>query len=131
MAAKKKRMNSEIARKKIPDVTCMHLWAISAGRCQMCNIPLFKDPTFGESGNYAEKAHIHAVSPNGPRHKTDVGDINDISNLMLLCPEHHKMIDANPENYGDNLLMDIKNDHERRINECVAITDWQETRMVS
>ena len=95
MANKKK--SSEIARTAIDPKTTLTLWGRAAGRCEICNTLLYLESFMGQEGNYAELAHIHAVSKNGPRHKKDMtkDEKNDVSNLMLLCGEHHKMIDSN------------------------------------
>lgn len=45
---------------------------MAAGRCEICNKLLYLDSFMGQEGNYAELAHIHAVSKNGPRHKKDM-----------------------------------------------------------
>jgi hypothetical protein len=128
-----KKEGSEIARIGIDIKTICQLWGISAGRCEMCNQLLYIDPMFGTTGNFAQNAHVHAVSTNGPRHKEDMtqGEINNVANLMLLCPQHHKMIDDNPDEFKDGLLLQIKTEHEDRICEITAICKDQETRMVS
>jgi len=129
----KKKQTSEIARTSIDPKTVSHLWGIAAGRCEMCNQLLHIDPTFGIEGNYSQNAHIHAVSPNGPRHKGDMGqdEINNHQNLMLLCPIHHKMIDDDETVFEPRFLIDIKAEHENRIREVTSIPHGQETRMVS
>lgn len=63
------RMNSEIARTSITERVCTKLWAISGGRCELCNRLLYQDSVYGHDGNFEEMAHIHAVSEDGPRHK--------------------------------------------------------------
>ena len=41
--------------------------------------------------------------------------INSIENLMLLCTEHHKLIDTKPYEYPIERLLEIKKRHEERI----------------
>lgn len=127
------KVNSEIGRTSIDEKVRMKLWAVSAGRCEMCNKLLYEDSTFGIQGNFGENAHIHAVSVNGPRHKYGMSseDKNDISNLMLLCAEHHHMIDTHPEEFVDGLLMKYKINHESRIRNVTDIRDDQSCRMVA
>ncbi len=126
-------MNSEIGRTSIDEKIRMRLWGVAAGRCEMCNRLLYQDTTFGVDGNFSESAHIHAVSPGGPRYKREMTqqEKNDISNLMLLCEEHHHMIDSNPELFGDSKLINIKAEHERHIRNVTAIRPEQSCRMVS
>lgn len=127
------KVNSEIGRTSIDEKVRMKLWAVSAGRCEMCNKLLYEDSTFGVQGNFGENAHIHAVSANGPRHKYGMSsqEKNDISNLMLLCAEHHHMIDTHPEEFVDGLLMKYKINHESRIRNVTDIRDDQSCRMVA
>jgi hypothetical protein len=83
---------------KIDYKVAYQLWGKSAGHCELCNIPVYIDPTFGTEGIYAENAHICGVGVNGPRHKDCMTqeEINLIDNLVLLCPDCHKMIDSSP-----------------------------------
>ena len=63
------KVNSEIGRTSIDEKVRMRLWAVSGGRCELCNRLLYQDLVFGCDGNFGEMAHIHAVSEGGPRHK--------------------------------------------------------------
>jgi len=129
----KKKVNSEIGRTSIDIKVVLKLWAVSGGRCELCNRLLYSDLTFGADGNFGEMAHIHAVSAGGPRHKVGMTpeEKNNIENLMLLCEEHHHMIDSNPDEYGDSFLVAQKRRHEQRIRSVTDIGDNQSCRMVS
>lgn len=61
-------------------------------------------------------AHIHAESPGGPRYDPDMSEEerSSVSNLMVLCPTHHTMIDQNPGEYPAELLKDWKQEHEQK-----------------
>lgn len=73
-------------------------------------------------GNYSETAHIRAFSPLGPRGAgRRPKDVHDLSNLILLCPTCHKLIDDKPSEYPDEVLRAYKQEHERRIFELTAI----------
>lgn len=128
-----KKSAFEIPRKKISNAVCMSLWGASAGRCELCNRILYLDPSFGVRGNYAETAHIYAVSPGGPRHRKTMtkSEINDISNLMLLCADHHHMIDSRPEIFAGSFLAERKKKHECRIREATEVSDMQSCRIVT
>ena len=128
-----RKNSSEVARTASKDSVKLTLWGIAAGRCELCNRPLYEDGTFGVAGNFAEVAHIHAVSLGGPRNVSDMteDEKNDISNLMLLCARHHHMIDANPEDYPDDFLIEQKKRHEKRVRNVTEISDIQSCRMVS
>ncbi|CAI2295473.1 HNH endonuclease [Vibrio parahaemolyticus] len=65
---------------------------------------------------FGEKAHI--VGVNGPRANEPLScDLNDYDNLIWLCRNHHKIIDApvNEEKYSVDLLKQMKAEHERCI----------------
>lgn len=96
-----KNESSEIKRTPIREAVKLRLWGMAAGRCEICNKLLYLDSHYGDDSNFAENAHIHAVGKTGPRHADDMtqDEINNIDNLMLLCAEHHHLIDTKPENY--------------------------------
>jgi len=95
------------------------LWGRAAGRCEFsgCNRPLSFHSKTKEDVNLAEAAHIIGFSEDGPRGEEELSEElgSDISNLMLLCRECHKTIDANRTNYPVGLLRQMKEAHERRI----------------
>ena len=126
-------VKSEIGRTSIKEQVRMKLWAISGGRCEMCNRLLYQDLTFGVDGNFGEMAHIHAVSEGGPRHKYGMSkeEKNNIDNLMLLCEEHHHLVDTNPEDFSEGLLVQKKIAHEKRIREVTGIPSEQTCRIVT
>lgn len=125
--------SSEIARTNIDQKVVMRLWGMSAGRCELCNKLLYIDSNFGDSANFAENAHIHAVGATGPRHKDEMdrSEINQIDNLMLLCAEHHHLIDTKPENYQGDYLVRKKKEHEARIRSLTEIREDASCKMVT
>lgn len=127
------KMNSEIGRTAIDEKVRMKLWAVSGGRCELCNRLLYQDLVFGYDGNFGEMAHIHAVSEGGPRHKygMTIDEKNNIDNLMLLCEEHHHMIDTHPEDFKEGLLIRRKMAHEARIREVTGIPSEQSCRIIT
>ena len=112
-------LNGAIERPKIPISTQRNLWIAAAGRCEFpgCDRVLWYDQIMLSEINYSNIAHIVAASPNGPR-----GDAvkslelaSDISNLMLMCPEHNHLIDVNEEEYTVEVLQEIKRVREHLI----------------
>lgn len=96
------------------------LWAISGGRCQYrgCNKILYSDILTMKNFNQSYIAHIVADSPNGPRGCNERSNLlaNEISNLMLLCDTHHRLIDIDDEEgHSEELLQEMKKEHENRI----------------
>lgn len=109
------------------------LWGIAAGRCEFagCNIVLYKHEVTGDTENYAQKAHIHAVSPGGARYcPDDEGFKNSVKNLMLVCPQCHITIDRNEDKYTPELLFAMKKKHEERIYRLTSIGAELHSHMV-
>ena len=111
------------------------LWGIAAGRCQYegCNEKLYQDPTTKAEFNQAYIAHIIADKPGGPRgHETlseELGD--DISNLMLLCDRHHRLVDIHDvDGHPITRLREMKRKHEDRINTVSGINKEMKSHIV-
>ncbi len=97
----------------------LHLFVVAGGHCEFtgCNDYLIEHHLTLTPGNFAEMAHIVAFKEKGPR--GDVADrpenINNISNLMLLCPKCHKLIDDHPADHPREKLEEMKHAHEMRV----------------
>jgi hypothetical protein len=90
------------------------LWGRSGGRCAICKKPLFEDESQTDDPSVlGEECHIVAEEPNGPRgsYPLPPDQRNRFSNLILLCLEHHKIIDDQPEKYTVEELHRIKQEH--------------------
>jgi hypothetical protein len=118
---------------RISSATRNILWARSAGRCQYCNKPLIGDLVSGNDKLIrALVAHIVSAKPDGPR-----GDsvrspllVDDIRNLMLLCYEHHRLIDVEDEaDHPEQLLLAMKAAHEERIEILTGLTQDRQTHI--
>lgn len=110
----------------IPQVVRYRLWGLAAGRCQYLGCPreLWIDSLTKHEFNTAYIAHIYADSPKGPRWDKKLSPAlkADISNLMLLCDEHHRLIDKGdvPAHPPERLIA-MKRAHEKRIQLQTAI----------
>lgn len=110
--------------------TLMALCARAAGRCQFkgCNRVLFRDMVSLVTFNNTNVAHIVASSPNGAR-----GDVqeshalsNSLDNLMLMCADHHKLVDDHPADYPVTKLRKMKQEQERAVESvCEALNSDQ------
>lgn len=114
-------MTAKLGRPKIPEQTVRQLWGQAAGRCEFrgCNKLLYRDDLTKLRSNLATLAHIVAFRPDGPRGDgIRSGQLEtSISNLMLTCRDHGKIIDDKervPE-YPEELLIEFKREHEQRI----------------
>ena len=122
-------------RPKIPEDVKLKLWVFSGGRCEFpgCNKPVWRDGLTLKEDNFAHMAHLVAASPRGPR-----GDkalslelAVDFSNLMLVCFDHHKLIDGKHKSeYSLEFLRDYKARHEERIQRQTAIGPDMATTVV-
>ena len=106
--------------------TITKLWAKAAGRCEYdgCNKLLYKDNLTSEDINGGFVAHIIAASPDGPRGNEVLSAqlVDDIGNVMLMCHEHHRLIDHEQvaEHTVDRLRA-MKKKHEDRVREVTEI----------
>lgn len=95
------------------------LWGRASGRCSYpsCNADLTVYLDSGDSTVIGEMAHIIARSRRGPRGSENMprNKRNLYGNLILLCPNHHEMIDKAACNYSVDQILDWKKAHESRI----------------
>lgn len=106
--------------------TIRALWGKAAGRCEYegCNKLLYQDDVTSEYINRAFVAHIVAASPGGERGDEEQSAqlSDDIDNLMLLCHEHHRLIDhERAAEHGVDRLRAMKKKHEDRIRTLTEI----------
>lgn len=111
------------------------LWGKSAGRCQYsgCNESLFTDGVTQEELNASYVAHIIADSPNGPRGDTTLSELlkADISNLMLMCDKHHRLIDKHDvEGHPVEMLREMKAKHEARIEMITSVKEEKQSHIL-
>lgn len=115
----------------IPKATQISLWTLAAGRCEFagCNKLLIGDLVASkEDGKFGFIAHIVADSEKGPRGNKVRSPLlaQDINNLMLMCPIHHKLIDVDHvDDYPEDVLLAMKQEHETRIE---IVTDMDADR---
>ena len=114
----------------IPEKAIKLLWANAAGRCSFtgCGERL----TVEQAANIApytlgEMAHIKGEKAGSNRHdksqKND--DRNGYENLILLCPNHHTLIDK-PENekiYSVDVLIKMKIAHENNVSKRLEVEE--------
>lgn len=100
----------------IADKDIKLLWGRAAGRCSApgCHIDL--TPMLEKSGSIVlgEMAHVIGRKPKAARGDASVGVDNTYANLILLCPNHHTMVDKAEKDYPTTLLQKWKSDWEAR-----------------
>ncbi|MDR2551115.1 MAG: SAVED domain-containing protein [Desulfobulbus sp.] len=104
----------------VADKIKFRLWVAAGGRCQYpgCNKPLYRDDLTLAEMNRSNIAHIIADSPIGPRGDSvlSVKLATDFNNLMLMCYDHHHLIDHEGlTEHPVDVLRAMKAEHERRI----------------
>lgn len=129
-----KNKKSSTNRGKDPSqLTKLMLCANAGGRCQFegCNKKLFVDGVTLSEVNNSNIAHIVASSPDGPRGNEDSYKLSDkLENLMLMCQEHHKLIDDNPEQYTVQNLQNMKHQQEQKIEYILDGMDYPESEII-
>lgn len=98
----------------IPTLDAKVLWGRSGSRCAFPDCR--KDLTFGSgAGIIGEMAHIIATRADGPRGDLSLAqNLRDsYSNLILLCPAHHTLIDKDETTWTVDKLKELKTNHEK------------------
>lgn len=113
-------------RRSLPAGVTNLLWGRAAGRCEFegCARQLTRESVTKRDGNYADRAHILPIGESGPRATSGAPAtaINSIDNLMLVCHEHHVLIDRHPAEYPEDRLLAMKREHEDRVRRATDFT---------
>lgn len=94
------------------------LWAHSGNRCAICLCALIRYSTSTDNNSVVgEECHIVARKTTGPRGNSPlpIKKRDKPDNLILLCRNHHKIIDDHPNVYTVKVLKNLKATHEARI----------------
>lgn len=69
-----------------------------------------------------EISSIEAIHPHGPRHNPskDGTQLLDVKNYLLLCPNHHAIIDRQPKIYSTEWLRKAREDHLNKISKILS-----------
>jgi hypothetical protein len=107
----------------------------SGRRCQYkgCNTPLYQDILTKRFFNQAYIAHIIADVEGGPRGDKVRSPLlaDNISNLMLLCDRHHRLIDRDDvAGNSESSLLEMKKLHEERIELVTSIAPDMHSHIV-
>ena len=122
-------------RKSVSDNTRRALWGRGAGVCYMCHRPLTGDLLTGKDElNLGYVAHIVGAVSEGPRGDKEHSGllVDSIDNLMLLCNDHHRVIDhpQHWQDYPEELLLRIKRKHEAKVAIVTQIPPDRKTTVV-
>lgn len=112
------------SQRKYPQSDVKSLYALSAGRCAFpnCRIEIILEPsTDGNVRQIGEISHIVGHSLDGPRGNSDFPSdkLDSYENWILLCPNHHSIVDSQENIYGISILKQWKKDHELWVRESL------------
>jgi nucleoside phosphorylase len=111
-----KLSSSAITRRPPSNRSIKILFAASGGLCAFphCTTRLVDSQTGSLLG---ELCHIQAASEGGPRFNPAQSDDerNEADNYILLCPNHHRLVDQDPRTYSVHALRGMKKAHENRV----------------
>ena len=97
-----------------PGITDIKLLFARSGN--VCAFPRCKSPLALDETLVGEVCHIKGARPGSARFDPSQTDLerNTYSNLILMCPTHHTVIDDDEEAYPAERLCNIKTAHEAR-----------------
>lgn len=100
--------------REITQLTRQRLYAMSGNQCAFpdCSQTFFNT---GNKTNVSNICHIEAAEQGGQRYNPSSNDEyrRSYDNLILLCPNHHKITD-NTTDYTVDILKEMKRQHEMR-----------------
>lgn len=71
-----------------------------------------------------EESHIVSPAPTGPRAgAAHVDDVDGYDNLILLCPNDHRIVDTLVDDYPPDRLRSVKRAHEEWVRQTLATPD--------
>ncbi len=116
-----------MARRSVPEKEMKALIAMSGGICAFpeCSRRLVEPGNADDPMAFlGEMAHVVGDSRQGPRGDLPMSDEDRDrhTNLLLLCGDHHKIIDSQPRTYSVSVLRRIKEDHEERVRRATSGT---------
>lgn len=106
-----------MSSRQIPARVVKELYAKSGNCCAFsgCNEQLFEDANVGQI------CHIQGVNPGSARYNPDLPEevVNSIDNLILLCSNHHKLIDEREDLFPVKKLLEMKKTHENFVSQAI------------
>jgi HNH endonuclease len=116
--------------KKPSEKTIKALFARSGNICAFpgCQIPIIDDGDIV----IGEICHICAKEKGGSRYDLDQTEIeqHSLDNLILLCGNHHKVIDSDTKNYTVESLKYIRANHEKYCGHSEGHDDTEKARIL-
>lgn len=97
----------------VSERTSKIVWGQCAARCCMCKKDLLFETNGAVSSLIGEVAHIVGETTTAARGVSplSLSERNEEQNLLLLCRDHHKIVDDDPSTYPADQLSQIKAEH--------------------
>lgn len=114
----------------VSERTSKIVWGQCAARCCECRKDLLFESEGVISSLIGEVAHIVGETRAAARGDSplSVRERNEAENLLLLCREHHKIVDDDPESYSVDYLHQVKAAHLQWIAaSLVKVQPWRST----
>lgn len=90
----------------------------------MCRAVLVRESAAGNGLTViGDECHIVSPVPGGPRSGVVVDDLDGYENLILLCPNDHRLIDSLVNDYSRDRLLAMKREHEDWVRKTLAASD--------
>jgi hypothetical protein len=112
----------------VPEKDVKLLWGRAAERCAFrgCRKVLSKTPDAASAAYpLGKQAHIVSHAPGGIRDDPELtqAERDSYANLILVCAEHHDVIDHEPTVYTVAKLHGIKTEHELWVTESLTTSE--------
>jgi len=111
-----------MGNRHIKDSVRHELYARSGNLCEFpgCTHSLFENDDT-ETTNIGEICHIEGLNPNSARYnpKSSDRERNSIKNLILLCANHHSIVDQDETLYTVEKLKQMKAEHESHVEQML------------
>ena len=103
------------------------LWARAGNRCSYRyeDVVCDKELINTDGVIIGEECHIVGRNKSAARYTVNFKDKNKYSNLILMCPEHHKLIDDREDIYSIDVLQEMKRLHEQTVSERINRNEIQ------
>lgn len=121
---------------EISERTAQKVWADAGARCMFegCAEDLSEISLWTKAARVGYLAHIVASDPEGPRgNQNDSHRLaNNPDNIMLMCDEHHRLIDSfAPHHYTADILNDMRQSHRDIVRNYLDSLAFPRTKAVT
>jgi hypothetical protein len=121
---------------EITERTAQKVWADAGARCMFegCGDDLSEISLWTKAARVGYLAHIVASDPEGPRgNQQDSHRLaNNPDNIMLMCDEHHRLIDSfAPHYYTAEILNEMRQSHRDMVRNYLDSLAFPRTKAVT